>query len=127
MAWSHDSMTADSSVILGAVHVQAGADVAVRLLRHRLPFLVGRGKRNAGFALRRQLTLDFLDKAEDACIQDHFSDLYWLLHDRRGSTHSVPLGTLFWPEEAAAGRAHAPCAAGRVVKKGDRWTRFDRR
>ena len=90
MAWSHDSMTADSSVILGAIHVQAGADVAVRLLRHRLSFLVGRGKRNAGFALRRQLTLDFLDKAEDACIQDHFSDLYWLLHDRRGSTHSVP-------------------------------------
>jgi len=48
------------------------------------------GKRNAGFALRRQLTLDFLDRADDACIQENFSALYGLVHEQRGSRQRIP-------------------------------------
>jgi len=47
-------------------------------------------KRNTGFALRRQLTLDFLNKADDDCIQEHFSALYGLLHEQREGAYAIP-------------------------------------
>ena len=89
--WSHHSMNA----------VEARSFWAPYMFRHvrALPYDYyatdcpswwNVGKRNAGFALRRQLTLDFLDKADDARIQEDFSALYCLMHEQRGGTHTIP-------------------------------------
>ena len=33
---------------------------------------------------------DFLDKADDDCIQEHFSSLYGLLHEQRDGAYAIP-------------------------------------
>jgi radical SAM superfamily enzyme YgiQ (UPF0313 family) len=91
-AWSHDSMHADAARSIWAPYMFR----RVRTLPYDYyatdcPSWWDAGKRNAGFALRRQLTLDFLDKTDDDCIQHHFSDLYRLLYEGRGNAHAVPL------------------------------------
>jgi len=89
--WSHDSMNADEARSVWAPymfrHVQT---LPYDYYATDCPSWWTVGKRNAGFALRRQLTLDFLDRADDACIQENFSALYGLVHEQRGSRQRIP-------------------------------------
>jgi len=90
-AWSHDSMNADEARSCWAPYMFRH----VRTLPYDYyatdcPSWWNVAKRNAGFALRRQLTLDFLDKADDDCIQEHFSALYGLLHEQREGAYAIP-------------------------------------
>ena len=90
-AWSHDSMNAEEARASWAPYLFRG----VRTLPYDYyatdcPSWWNAAQRNAGFALRRQLTLDFLDRADDATLQEHFADLYCLLHEPRGNAQAIP-------------------------------------
>lgn len=90
-AWSHDSMNAEEARARWAPYMFRNiSTLPYDYYATDCPAWWDVGKRNEGFRLRRQLTVDFLDKADDACLQEHFRDLYGLIHENRGDTQPVP-------------------------------------
>ncbi len=89
--WSHDTMDADEARTVWAPYMfRQVQTLPYDYYATDCPPWWNVAKRNMGFALRRQLTNDFLDKADEACIQEHFSGLYGLIHEQRGNNGSVP-------------------------------------
>lgn len=90
-AWSHDSMNSEEARSVWAPYMfRSISTLPYDYYATDCPAWWDVEKRNEGFRLRRQLTVDFLDKAGDARLQEDFCDLYSLLHEDRGTAHSIP-------------------------------------